>query len=211
MGNNLNKFAKLLLLLVLSISVAACGKKSASGDANIEGVSQYKFAIANGAATLSVVFDSMKLDAGARIPLQTPAGAFIELTPDFASGGTLFVISTPLTSLFSGTNGLPFVGLPDGRVLPGVLSGTLAATAVNLPIFGLTYLYMGADVFGIFVPLALPNVPVMVSTKMRDERGNIIGAIYGIPKGSKGTISGVLFLFPIEGSGAASFMQNSLR
>jgi len=196
-----------LVLAILMLS--ACGNKSSEGDANLDGVTQYLFTVSGGRATLSVVFTNMNLDAGVRIPLAKPAGAFIELSPDFASAGTLFVISTPIASLFDGTSHMPIVALPDGRAIPGVREGALAAVAVNLPLFGITYLYMGQDVFGIFIPLALPNVPLMVTSRMRDERGNILGTITGIPKAG-GSISGILFLFPIEGSRAASFMNASL-
>ena len=199
-----------LVVLLLSVLLIGCGNKNSSGEGNIDGVSKYNFTISAGRAVLSVVFDNLPIDAGARIPLQRPAGAFIEIGPDFNSGGTLFVISTPLASVMQGNGDLMQVGLPDGRAIPGVRGGVLGAIAVNLPLFGVSYLYMGVDVFGLFLPIKLPNVPVMITTRMRDERGNLIGVIVGIPKGSKGEISGVLFLFPVEGTGAARTIKKIL-
>lgn len=200
--------ARVILFLLGFLLLPACGQYSGSGDGNIEGVSKYSFTVANGRATLAVVFDKLKIDAGVRIPLQRPADGYIEMGPDFNSGGTLFVISAPLASLLGGNGDLLQVGLPDGRPIPGVYNGVIGAVAVKLPLFGISYLYLGSDVYGIFLPLELPNVPVIVTTKMRDEKGNIIGIISGIPKGSKGQISGVLFLFPVEGSGPAARIED---
>jgi len=195
----LNRFITLLCLCALPF-LAACGSKEAEGEAGIEGVSRYRFSISEGRATLSVVFEKLTIDAGARIPLVRPEGAFVELGPDFESNGTLFAISVPLTSLLGNNGDLPLVGLPDGRPLPGIRDGVLGAVAVKFPALGVTYLYMGEDVFGIFFPVDLPNLPVMVTTRIRDEKGNLLGILVGVPKGSKGTMSGVLFLFPVEGS-----------
>lgn len=189
---------KLMFVGLSLVLVAGCGKKRAEGDAGIEGVGKFDFRVTNGQASLSVVFEKLKIDAGVRIPLNKPAGAFIEITPDFHSVGTLFKISVPLASLVEGSQGLPIVGLPDGRPIPGVRDGALGAVAVDLPVIGESYLYMGADVYGIFLPLEIPNISYIVSSMIRDEKGNVLGTIYGVPKGSRGTISGILFLFPLE-------------
>lgn len=191
---------RLVVTVMLGLNLAACGPTSAKGGSSgINGLGGYKLDIANGYARLSIVFENLQADVGARIPLQRPANAYIEIGPDFNSNGTLFVITVPAASLFQGTDGLPLAGLPDGRPIPYIRNGLLGATQVNLPLFGTTYLYLAADVFGIFIPVNLPDVPVMVTTRIRDEGGNVLGALVGIPKGRTGWISGILFLFPIDG------------
>jgi hypothetical protein len=193
----------LLIASFLLSSLTGCGKKSASGDASsIDGVKKYDFQIKDGRATLVVTLADVHMDAGARIPLTRPAGAFIEIGPDFASGGSFFMISTPLMSL-TNNSGLPMVGLPDGRPLPGIVAGAVQGTAVQLPIFGYTYLYMGDDVFGLFIPLELGKLPVTVKLSIRDEMGNLLGMLFGIPRGNTGHVSGLLFLFPMEGTSTA--------
>jgi hypothetical protein len=88
-----------------------------------------------------------------------------------------------------------------------VSGGVLPATALALPALGTTILYMGRDVFGLFFPINLGQLPVTVSVKIRDQKGNLVGTVFAIPKGFLGLgngISGVLFLFPVEGSAAAN-------
>lgn len=205
----LNRFLSALGLISLVVLVG-CGSKEVEGDGSIDGISKYRFSVQEGRASLSVVFEKLTIDAGLRIPLARPEGAFVELGPDFESGGALFVISTPLTSLLANNGDLPLVGLPDGRPLPGVREGVLGAIAVNLPVLGITYLYMAEDVFGIFLPVELPNLPVMVTTRIRDEKGNLLGVLVGIPKNSSSQISGALFLFPVEGSVSSRHLEVSL-
>lgn len=200
----------LSLLVCMQLFLAGCGDKSADGDAGIDGLGKFHFGISSGRAVLSVVFENLVIDAGARIPLTRPEGAFVELSPDFNSAGMLFVFSVPLASLIKGNGDLPQFGLPDGRPLPGVTNGVLGAMALSLPVLGNTFLYLGADAFGIFFPLRLPNLPAMVRTNIRDEKGNILGVIFGIPEGSSGSISGIFFLFPVEGSSSMRFLRGFL-
>lgn len=187
------------LLLAAALLFPGCGKKEAGGDSGIKGVGDFHFAVLNGEASLSVVFENLAIDAGARIPIQTPAGAYIELGPDFLTGGTLLKLSVPLSSLMKDYSNLPQVGLPDGRVLPGVREGALGAVAFELPAIGLTYFYLSGDAYGVFFPVSLPEVPVLVSSKIKDEKGNLLGVIWGVPKDGSKRQSGVLFLFPIDG------------
>ena len=203
-----SQISLLLLCLFMVPLLASCGKTQAGGSTDIKGVTKYDFRISSGRAVLSVVFSEINLDGGVRIPLARPKDGFIEMGPNFG-GGTLFVISTPLTSLLN-NQGLPYLPLPDGRAIPGVYNGALQGLAVQLPVLGLTYLYMGEDVFGLFIPLELGSLPVVVTLRIRDEFGNILGILSGIPKGNTGKVSGVLFLFPVEGTSAAAQINQIL-
>ena len=187
------------LFLAVAFLLPGCGKQEAGGDSGIKGVGDFHFAIVSGEASLSVIFENLAIDAGARIPIQTPAGAYVELGPDFLTGGTLLKLSVPLSSLAKDYSHLPQVGLPDGRILPGVREGALGAVAFELPVIGLTYFYLSGDAYGVFFPVELPEVPVMVSSKIKDEKGNLLGVIWGVPKDGRNRQSGVLFLFPIDG------------
>ncbi|MCO5142471.1 MAG: hypothetical protein M9962_05205 [Oligoflexia bacterium] len=206
----MTKVIKILLAGFCLSFLFSCGNRNGSGDGGIEGVGSVLYSISGGNANFSVVFENIQIDAGARIPLNKPAGAFIEIAPDFQSAGTIFKISVPLSSLFNGGGNLPVIGLPDGRPLPGVKSGALGVLPITLPTFGTTFFYWGADVFGIFFPINLPDLPFMVSSKIKDERGNLLGVIWGIPKSGRGTSSGVLFLFPVEGSKGEKFLSKSI-
>jgi len=186
-----------------ALVLSSCGQGSSSGNPGIEGVNRYDFSFGGGQARLSIVFASLHLDAGATIPLSKPAGSTIQLGPDFSSGGTLFVISVPLAGLINNdTTGMPLLGLPDGRAIPDVVRGAITGSVVDLPLFGISFLYTGKDVFGLFLPIDLPKTTVGVRVRMRDELGNILGYIYGIPKANAKQVSGVLVLVPIDGGSA---------
>jgi hypothetical protein len=188
-----------LCFLAALILLPACGNQSGSSEPGIKGVGKFTYSVSAGRAYLSVVFESLSMDVGARVPLSKPEGGYIELSPDFQSAGTLVAVSVPLSSLFKDHRDLPVVGLPDGRAIPGVRGGALGAAAVELPVIGLSYFYLSADAYGIFFPVNLPDVPVLVSSKVKDDKGNLLGIIWGIPKNGKATQSGVLFLFPVDG------------
>jgi hypothetical protein len=198
-------------MIAATLPLAACGKRSSSGSPGIEGVNKYDFSYSGGNARLSISFANLKIDTGAVIPLSQPAGASIQLSPDFMSEGTLFVITVPLASLADNHGGLPLLSLPDGRPLPDVVSGSVNGTVVNLPLFGLSYLYMGRDMFGLFLPIQLPNTHAIVRVKMKDEAGNLLGAFYGIPPNGSKSISGLLVLIPVEGSSASRTMKRVLN
>lgn len=198
-------------MIAVSLPLMSCGKRSSSGSPGVEGVKNYTFNYGGGNARLSILFANLKIDGGAVIPLSQPAGATIEIGPDFMSEGTLFVITVPLSSLAGNTGGLPLLGLPDGRPIPDVVTGSVNGSVVNLPLFGPSFLYMGKDVFGLFLPVNLPNTFAIVRVKMKDEAGNLLGAFYGIPKMGSKTISGVLVLIPVEGSGASKTLARNLN
>jgi len=187
-----------LALAAAALLLPGCGKKTVSGLAGIKGVGDFQFSVASGNARLSVVLETVVVEGGVRVPIAQPAGSYVEMGPDFQSGGTLLVLSVPLSSLMKDYTGLPAVGLPDGRPLPGVREGVLGAVAFELPVIGLTYFYLSNDAYGVFFPVALPQVPVLVSSKIKDERGNLLGVIWGVPSGGKNSVSGVLFLFPVD-------------
>lgn len=198
------------MIVVALLSVVGC--KNGSGNPGIEGVSQYDFRFVSGNIRFSIVFSNLKMDAGAVIPLARPRGATIELGPDFTSGGTLFVVSAPIASLINAdTNGLPLLALPDGRAIPDVVAGSLTGAAVTLPLFGLSYIYIGKDVFGLFLPINLPKTNFIVRVRMHDEANNTLGLFYAIPKSKAREISGVLALLPVEGGSAAQRMEEVLN
>ncbi len=184
--------------ILLAIAMfSACGKQNIKSATNVPGIGGFNLQISSGYAVLSITFSVIQTDAGVTIPLSRPSGAAIEIGPDFQSNGTIFKITVPLASLYNGGSGLPQMGLPDGRPIPFIRDGTLSGTSVNLPIFGQTYLYLAEDVFGIFIPANLPDFPLMISSRIRDENGNELGILAGIPKAG-GSVSGILFLFPME-------------
>lgn len=188
----------LLVVTPLLFLQTGCGTKNSTGNGQVEEIGKFDFNITGGRASLSVAFPKLTIDAGTRIPLRgLSANSYIELGPDFESGGLLFVASVALTDL-ANNNSLQSLGLPDGRLIPGTRSGVLPARVVGLPLFGNSLFYQGGDVFGLFLPIDLGALPVNITTRMRDQAGNIVGVLTAVAKGAKNGVSGALFLFPVE-------------
>lgn len=204
-----------LRLLILSTFVLAlqigCAPRNSSGDGPVPQFGKFDFQIASGAARLSAVFPLLEIPTGATIPLTGLGNSYIEVGPDFESGGALFVANISLADLLRNPDSFPRVGLPDGRPIPGTRLGSLPGRAVNLPAFGTSLLYSDRDLFGLFLPIDLGNLPVNITTRMRDAEGNIIGMLTAVAKGGASGASGALFLFPIEGTSAQRILLSSLK
>jgi hypothetical protein len=193
-------FTRLLVLLGAILCLqTGCAPKNSSGDANVPGMGSFNFAIADGRAQLAVAFTALKIDAGARILIPGLKESYVEIGPDFESGGALFVTSVSISELFRNTSGLTNFGLTDGRSIPGVRAGFLPGRVVQLPLFGNSLFYQGLDLFGVFLPVDFGAFPLNVTTRMRDAQGNIVGVLTAVAKGSKNGASGALFLFPVDG------------
>lgn len=201
----------LLLILPLLFLQTSCASRNSDGSGGVDGIGDFSFDIAGGQASLAVVFPLLEVDAGARIPIQGLGESFIEIGPDFESGGTIFSSSIDIEALFRNRGGLLNFGLPDGRPIPGIRSGGLPAQVVQLPLFGNSLLYRGADIFGMFLPIDLGPLPLNVTTRMRDQNGNIVGVLTAVAKNGNDSVSGALFLFPIEGSRSERNLIAALR
>ena len=199
------------IVVALLFLQTGCAPKNSSGDSEIPGVGKFDFTIIDGRANFAVVFSALKIDAGARLVIPGMPQSYIELSPDFESGGMLFVTSVAIAELFKNNSGLPNLGLPDGRPIPGTREGFLPARVVQLPVFGTSVFYQGRDIFGIFVPIEFGPLPVNITTRMRDEMGNLLGVITAVAKGAKQQVSGALFLFPVEGSSSQKMLLASVK
>lgn len=203
-------YVSILALSMLLFS--ACGSREGEGAAGeVPGVEDFFFSMERGRATLSVVFTDLRVDAGLQVPLGTIRDSYIELSPDFQSNGMLFQVSVSLRQLFSGGENLARFGLPDGRPIPHIRSGSLLGRLIDIPVFNWGVLYQEEDIFGIFLPLNLNLLPLNVTVRMRDEFGNLLGVFTAIAKGDDEDISGVLFLFPVEGSTGEREIMRSLN
>ncbi len=199
-----------LTLTVLFLQTG-CGSRSSDGNGEVDAIGEFSFDIAGDRASLAVIFPLLEIDAGARVPLRGLGDSYVELSPDFDSGVTVFAASMDIAELFRNRGGLLNFGLPDGRPLPGVRVGSLPAQVVQLPLFGNSLLYRGSDIFGMFLPIDLGPLPLNITTRMRDQNGNIVGVLTAVAKFGNDSSSGALFLFPVEGSRSERNLVASLR
>ncbi len=198
------------LLLTTALLVSACGNdRSSSGDGSVDGVGGFQFSIESGSARLSVAFTGLNIDNGVRVPIFGRGESYIEIGPDFESGGSLFVAHASLKEIFGNRKNLLKWGLPDGRPIPGIRSRYLPARVLKLPLFGNSLLYQGKDIFGIFLPVSLPLHGINISVKMRDQFGNLLGVFTAVAKAGDETSSGALFLFPVDSADTESEFTNS--
>lgn len=183
-------------ILTQSVFLGGCGK----GQKSIPGVESFHVGVVKTHLYASFVSTAVKLDEGLTAPIPGLSGATVTFGPDFASEGTLFQFSIPITSLINGGKPLPSRSLPDGRAIPNILGGTLPRWDVKLGSVSFN-VYLSNEVFGLFVPINLSRkgitLPVTLSTSITDEKGNRIGKVYAMGTSNAQEQTGLLLLLPI--------------
>lgn len=204
----LQKRARPVAVVLACLWIGGCGK----GAGKIPGLEHFNAQILEKQLSVSFVSTVLNTDIGLSFPIPGLEGATLGLGPDLQSDGTLFQFTIPLKSLLKGTQGVPLSGLPDGRPLPGVITGRLPRwdfTADRTQVS----LYLSSDAFGLFVPLrfldqAGTTLPFTVSVPIRDDRGNPLGKAFALPAASSGKGSGIFVLIPAPGSSARAQDSN---
>ena len=89
--------------------------------------------------------------------------------------------------------------LPGGRALPGVASGTLPAIAFTIEKFHNISMYLGPEVFGVFVPVKLGLEGSILSARFYSDEKRI-GNISIVGEDENGENAGVLLMLSMAGS-----------
>ncbi len=184
----------------------SCGKNDA---ANIEiaGMKGPNITLLQDNMMISAVFENIQIDGGLRYNIPKYKYSFLEISPDVASTGTLMQVSISLKDIVDGgLDGLDPQKLPGGRPLPGVSGGALPAVAFSVEKFNNMSLYVGKDVFGIFLPAAVGIDGAMASFRyyVGDKAA---GTISLIGKDANGENSGVLLLLNMKGQIKSQMMN----
>jgi hypothetical protein len=134
--------------------------------------------------------------------------ATITVSPSLTGPGSVVQFSIGVGSLLNDGKTFDSMGLPDGRRLPDIIGGALPRWDFDVRGLNLS-LYLSDDAFGLFVPLSFRGkkgsiLPIMVSVKIIDDRGNLIGKAYAIPALKKSEISGLFILLPFLGGAPQS-------
>lgn len=134
----------------------SCGANNPQDPNNVQipGVKGPNVTIVDNNVVISMVFEQISLDLGARVPIPKYEGSFVEISPDLMSGGTLLEAIISIKDLLNEelTKEDPHT-LPGGRPLPGVAGGTLPAVAFSVKSFENMTFYLGSNVFGSFYPM----------------------------------------------------------
>lgn len=191
----------IIMAIALSLFLVGCGGQQGTSNLQIPGVDGPKVMLASDSVLISAVFQNMMLDGGLRYAIPKYPNSYIEVGPDFQSGGTLMSVYVSLKDVFSHIDGgltlLEPQKLPGGRPLPGVLSGQLPAVAFSIEKFKNMSIYLGPKVFGVFIPL---NVDIGVNNiitaryYINTKRG---GNLSLVGKDDKGENSGFLLLIDL--------------
>lgn len=188
--------------LTLALSISACGKGS-SKNVKIDGVDGPKVNFVDGKLTMAVVLKNAQIDFGVRIPLPYMPESYLEVGPDFASNGYLINLGVDSKDVIAlakdHVNQLDPLTLPGGRPLPGIAEGFLPGLAVQVPKLNDLVFYVGAALFGVFIPVELPWKDYIGTFRFYDGAGDSIGNISIVGKDAEKNTSGFLLLLNLRG------------
>ncbi|MCB9062236.1 MAG: hypothetical protein H6622_12015 [Halobacteriovoraceae bacterium] len=148
---------------------------------------------------ISVVLENVFTDGGLRYPLHEIKDSYIEIAPHQSSKGTLFAASLNIDEILNGdVKELPEMSLPGGRALPGVSRGKLPASAFTIDRFPNTVIYVGSEVFGIFVPVKGLNVGQGILTFRYYIKGHRAGNLSVVGHDANGENEGLLLMLDLN-------------
>ena len=195
------KVKAIIVAMFLSLFLVSCGGQQGTSNLQIPGVDGPKVTLMSDSVLISAVFQNLILDGGLRYTIPKYPNSFIEVGPDFQSGGTLMSVNVSLKDIFAHVDGglilLEPQKLPGGRPLPGVLSGQLPAVAFSIEKFKNMSIYLGPKVFGVFFPINLDigvNNIITARYYVNSKRG---GNLSLVGKDEKGENSGFLLLLDL--------------
>ncbi|MEI8348150.1 MAG: hypothetical protein WCG27_11830 [Pseudomonadota bacterium] len=188
-----------LLLLSLFFPVG-CGKFFTNF--KIDGVQGPTFTQTNGFGVMSMTFDNVTVEGDPlHVDIPRLPNSSVELAANPNGGANLDVkisqtdITNILNEIAQGL-GLQYMGLPDGRPLPGVETGMLPTLTFTIGNEKLQqfYVYLGQRFFGVFIPVKLNIGPTIATFRyyISKQRAGNISAVGGDANGNG---SGILILF----------------
>lgn len=199
----LKKFTGAGLAVLMAITLTACGGKGTGKNPLIAGVTGPDVEVVNGRLVLSMVFQSIQIDGGATIPIPKYPNSSIQVGPDFASAGTILVLTISVTD-FLGDKGtlFPAQSLPGGRPLPGIASGVIPAVAIQVKQLMNMVFYVGPEVLGVFVPFGkLDMQGAIVSFRFYNKAGEAVGLLSLVGNDAEGKNAGILAMIRADLAG----------
>ena len=201
---------KTSLLTVATVAMlgftTSCGKNDAS-NIQIAGVKGPTVTLLQDNMMISAVFENIQMDGGLRYNIPKYKYSFLEISPDVESSGTLMQVSISLKDIVDGgLDQLDPQKLPGGRNLPGVASGSLPAVAFSIEKFHNMSLYVGKDVFGIFLPASVGVEGAIASFRYYIGE-KAAGTISLVGADQNGENSGVLLMLNISGQVKSQMMK----
>ena len=184
----------------------SCGKNDSS-NIEIAGLKGPKVSLLQDNLIISAVFENVQLDGGLRYNIPKYKYSFLEISPDLESSGTMMQVSISLKDLVGGgLDQLDPQKLPGGRNLPGVKAGSLPAVAFSIEKFNNMSLYVGKDVFGVFLPTKVGVDGAIASFRyyIGEKRAGTISVVGADENGEN---SGVLLMLDMKGQVKSQLMN----
>ncbi|MBC7714466.1 MAG: hypothetical protein H7177_14065 [Rhizobacter sp.] len=184
----------------------SCGNNSTS-NVQIAGINGPTVTLLQDNMMISMVFENVQIDGGLRYNIPKYKYSFLEISPDLESNGTLMQVSVSLKDIVDGgLDKLDPAKLPGGRNLPGVASGSLPAVAFSIEKFHNMSLYLGKDVFGIFVPAAI-GVDGAIASFRYYIGSKAAGTISVVGNDANGENAGVFLMLNMTGTVKSQVMN----
>ena len=187
----------LTLMLSLSILTTSCGGGGTGTDGrNIEipGVDGPHVVLGNSEVLITMVFQNIELQGGLRYAIPKYPNSYVEISPDLQSNGTMMAFSIALSDVFNvDLNQLNPLTLPGGRPLPGIVNGRLPAVAFSMEKFHGVSVYIGPEVFGLFIPVNMGFQQSIVTARFYTD-GARTGNISLVGTDTNGKNSGLLLM-----------------
>lgn len=164
------KLSSCLLLILTTLMLFGFSDCKDTGNLEIEGVQGPKISLFGENLLISLVFENLLIEGGARIDVPKYPNSYVEIGPDLETDGTMMAVNVSLSDIFEGNvDTLDPQTLPGGRPLPGVAIGALPAVAFTVEAFNNMTFYLGPEVFGAFIPYDASMEGTMLSTRFYHE------------------------------------------
>lgn len=188
------------LSVILCFICISCGSGKNSRNLSIPGVDGPSVTLNQDSVIISIVYENLNIEGGLRYMIPKYSHSFIEISPDLQSSGTLMAVSIDLDDVFSEQlNQLDPLTLPGGRPLPGITSGSLPGLAFSIEKFKNIGLYLGQNVFAIWVPVKGLNMNgAIITTRFYADKLRL-GNLSLVGEDENGENSGFLLMLDLKG------------
>lgn len=209
------KVLKHIALCSLLFASTACLKQE--GGQKIPGINGPDLNVQNGKVLLSIEMENVQTQAGITMPIsEKMKNSTVTIGPAMRSdgtfGGTLVRVALDPEDVNSEDFRLvPPQTLPDGREFPYLVEGTLPSLAFQVPKAKNSTFYVSEKVFGLFLPIKLPDGFFGSIHYKLIVNGKSYGVVSLIHPDANGEGAGVLALLTMKEIQSSKGLQKLMR